>query len=351
MMADELPGAGREALDRVVWVLRLAIGMPDEGRPASWEGILDTAVDERCAALAWARSGERIRRQAPAGEVARWRAFAVANDAHSRLQQSALREALDALAGDGVQAVVLKGAPLSFRLYGDGSARTTDDIDVYVPVEARDLARRTLLALGWRAHFSESMLDDCYARPGGDWHGGELFLEVHTALVSELLAHARLREPVVEWCPSSDGELPALAGPALPVYLAAHLAKHQLPSLLWHVDFATLWRSLDAAERHDAEALARRARLSKWLDWAVRRASLLEPAARGDVASLRALGFAPGGRCVTHGIREFIAHSDSPIDAARVLGAIIWPRHLRGDVPAFVALSARRVRARVQGAR
>lgn len=350
-MPDELTAAAPQALDRVAWVLRLAMGMSYDGYPASWNGILDTAMDERCAALAWVRSGERIRRLAPAGDVARWRAFAVANDAHCRVQQSALREVLELLLERGVRPVVLKGAPLSFRLYGDAGARTTDDVDIYVPEEERQRTRDTLLAHGWRPHYSESMLDDCYLRPGGEWHGGDIFLEVHTALVSELLAHARLREPMVEPSPSLGGELPALAGAALPVYLAAHLAKHQLPSLLWHLDFATLWRSLDHAERRDAEALARRARLSKWLDWAVRRASLLEPAAHGDVAALRALGFGPEGRCVTHGIKEFITHSDSPLDAARVLGAIIWPRHLRGDVPAFVALSARRVRARFQGAR
>ena len=349
-MTDDIADVDTEVLGRVAWVLRLAMGMPDENGPSKWDGILESATAERCAALAWVRSGAYIRARAPAREVARWRAFAVANDANARAQGNALREAWASLRTRSVDAVVLKGAPLSFRLYGDAAARTTDDIDIYVPAAARETTREVLLSLGWRQHYSESMLDDCYARAGGEWHGGEIFLEVHTALVSELLAHARLTEPSVEPCPSSVGTLPALAGPALPVYLAAHLAKHQLPSLLWHIDFATLWRSLDPKERHDAEKLARRARLSKWLRWAVRRSALLEPAARGDAAALRSLGFSASGRCVTHGIKEFITHSDTPLDAARVLGAILWPRHIRSDLPAFVALSAQRVRSRFQGA-
>ncbi len=343
-MDDRLPPRRDARLTRVQRVIRLAMGWEPSDASSEWTGILELAMEERCAALAWTRSGAHIRASAGPSESARWRAFAVANDAFVRTQGAALREVVDLLEGCGVQATVLKGIPLAMRLYDAAAARTTDDLDVLVDERYREVARRALHDAGWRSHYSESMLDDCYVREMG---GRPVYLELHHALVSELLSHVGLRASTRDRVTTPFGAFDVLGPTLLPVQLAAHLAKHPYPYLLWQIDFAALWSSLSDAERAEAERLARDARLSRWLAWAVARNAHLEGAAQGDEGALRALGFDTLGKCVTHGAREHVRNADTLADAARVVGALVWPRHLRGDLSAFADLTARRVRAKL----
>jgi hypothetical protein len=343
-MDDRAPSGRDERLERIAWVIRLATRRQLDVAPDSWTGILDLAIEERCAALAWMRSGDFIRANAGPGERARWRAFAVAHDAFVRVQGPALRDVTALLAARGVTAIVLKGIPLSMRLYDSAAARTTDDLDLLVEGTRRDVARRALQESGWRSHYSESMLDDCYVR---EIDGRPIYLELHHALVSELLSHAGLSASRRDRATTPFGVFDVLEATTLPVYLAAHLAKHPYPYLLWQLDFAALWGSMSEEARAEADAIAVAARLSRWLRWAVARNDHLDAAAQADERALRALGFDTRGKCVTHGAREHIHNSDTMVDAARVVGALVWPRHLRGDLSAFAHLTVRRVRARL----
>jgi len=343
-MDDRVVPSREERRDRVAWVIRLATGRDLADAPRSWDGILDLAIEERCAALAWTRSGAFIRENAEPSESARWRAFAVANDAFVRLQGAALREVTEVLGRREVEATVLKGIPLALQLYGNAAARTTDDVDLLVRESQRELAQRALHEAGWHSHFSESMLDDCYIR---EMDGRPIYLELHHALVSELLSHVKLRTSATACVKTPFGTFDVLRPEVLPVYLAAHLAKHPYPYLLWQVDFGTLWSSLSDRERTEADSIARSARLSRWLEWAVARNGHLEAAAHGDERSMRALGFHADGKCVTHGARDHVRNADTLVDAARVVGALVWPRHLRGDLSAFADLTVQRVRAKL----
>ena len=103
-------------------VLALARGRPDV-QPASWSNALEIAVKERCAALAWHRSGAEIRRLAPADIVQRWRSEAIAAVDLAAMWEAVLARTLPALRTAGVEPVVLKGLPLGIRLYGTTAAR------------------------------------------------------------------------------------------------------------------------------------------------------------------------------------------------------------------------------------
>lgn len=343
-MAEHPLAAGRADLHDVAWVIRLATGAAPDEAPPGWSGIFEVAMEERCAALVWRRSGDFIRRHAPTAEIARWRACAVAGDAFVRVQRAVLDEVTRLLERRGIETTVLKGIPLALRLYGDAAARTTDDIDVLVRPEQRDEARRALVASGWRPHYSESLVDDCFVR---EIDRQPIYLELHGALVSELLSHVPFDRRAVDVQRTAGGQWRVLADSALPVYLAAHLAKHPYPYLLWYVDFLTLWASLSPAARAVAQSIADGARLSKWLRWAVERIGCAERVAEGDAKALRGWGFVDGGRCVTHGAADFVRNADTVADAARVMGALIWPRHLRGDLDGFATLSMNRLRARL----
>lgn len=61
-----------------------------------------------------------------------------------------LKHADDVLGDAGVEQIVLKGAPLSLRLYGHPWMRTSVDVDLLVPRRAIWRAERALLRAGWR---------------------------------------------------------------------------------------------------------------------------------------------------------------------------------------------------------
>jgi hypothetical protein len=179
--------------------------------------------------------------------------------------------------------------------------------------------------------------------------GGALFLEVHSLLASEALAHCGLvPESERLW---SDGTLcvRTLDGPVLPVYLAANLAKHATPPLMSYVDLATVWSQLSPEDRDAAFRVAARSRLVRCLRWALARAAALPAAAEGDPAALRTLGFDGELRVSMHPLLRLMLLSDRPMDAARVLGTWTWPRSLRGSGDEVMHFWGRRMRRSFAG--
>jgi len=69
----------------------------------------------------------------------------------SLLYATAGRHLIDELERAGIPAVELKGAALAAELHGDEALRTSDDVDVLVPVSALDRAGAIARALGWEA--------------------------------------------------------------------------------------------------------------------------------------------------------------------------------------------------------
>ena len=62
---------------RLQQLLLLVLGRPLVAAPLDWTALLELAEMERVASLAWRRSGDVIRRLAPATVAGRWRAHAM----------------------------------------------------------------------------------------------------------------------------------------------------------------------------------------------------------------------------------------------------------------------------------
>jgi hypothetical protein len=327
--------------------LVLALGR-ELSAPASvdWARTHVLARRERLGGVAWLRSGELIRRYAPRDIAARWRAEAVAAGELANRQLQALAAIGDAVQRCGLQLFVLKGLPLADRLYGDASARVCCDIDLYVPAAQRATAHQLLADLGWMHWLGQPPYDASYRRTD---EAGTLFLEVHSILASEALAHCHLTPDAgTEW---SRGQTTfrILDGPLLAIYLAANLAKHATPPLLAYLDLGEVWARLSVNERETAVRRAEKTRLARCLGWALRGVGAIEGAATGKRDALRVLGFHGDRRTSSHAFLRLMWLADRPSDAARILGTWTWPRSLRTSSDAIMPFWGRRMRRSFAG--
>jgi hypothetical protein len=334
-----------DARDGLAVALRLAFGRarPEDGR-SDWPLVFDAASRELLAPLAWNRSGPFIRRHADGGTTAAWRRASIAAHVRGGRQLELVREATMALATVGVDAVVLKGLPLGHGLYGDPFVRPMSDIDLHVPAAQRGHAAATLRGLGWQSVDGAAPWHETWSSMAD---GSEYHLELHSLLVSDHLAHLRAPAPLSARADVAGVELPVHAGDFVAPYLAAHLATHQLPPLLWLVDFATLWATMSGAARGRARDAANRAGLGRYIEWAVQRGMLVERVARGDWQALGALGIDARGRRDTHSIWRHVALAASNMDRVRLLGAFVVPRRVRGNIRALATYTLARLRRRV----
>jgi hypothetical protein len=326
------------------WALRLTLGL-EGGDPiaAPWREILGFALAERCAIVAWRRSGTLIRRYAPDDVVVSWRSAVVSADVAGRLQLRYLAEVVHALAAEGIRCVVIKGIPLSQRLYGDPYARAVTDADLYIEPDARTRARTVLERAGWRHVEGVAPLEEDFERTE---EGDRLLLEVQSSLLSDRLDHLERLDVEAEAVAVDGYQFNAHAGPGQLVHLATHLAKHQMAPLLWYADFLALWESSSLADQASAEALASRHGLDRYLQWALLRASALPRVAVGDLNALATIGVSATGRRDAHGIWRDVMLAPSLGAAVLAAADWVWPRKLRRPGDAFFPQAAHRLRAR-----
>ena len=333
-----------DARDALSVALRLAFGRPrPEDARADWSLVFDAASRELLAPLAWNRSGVFIRRHADVGLTSMWRRAAIAAHIRGGRQLELVRDASTALDAVGVDTVVLKGLPLGHRLYGDPFVRCTSDIDLYVPAGQRPRAAATLYRLGWRSVDGGAPWHETWSAIHGD---AEYHLELLSWLVSDHLTHTRVPSPLWAREDVAGVELPVHTGDFVAPYLAAHLATHQLPPLLWLVDFATLWSTMSESARDCAEDAADNAGLGRYLAWAVNRGTLIERVAGGDREALGALGVDGRRRRDRHSIWRHLALASSTSDRVRLLAAFVAPRRVRGNLRSLAMYTVARLRTR-----
>jgi hypothetical protein len=306
-------------------LLRLALGEPPSITVADWRALYLLGERERLLGVVWRRSADVIRAAAPREISAEWQRQAVLLGLNVERQLDLAAESVDGLTEAGVDVVVLKGAALAQRLYGDFTVRPTIDVDLYVPAGQRSAAARVLGGLGWRHTSGVAPEEEGFQRT----IGGRLFrLEVHSTALDDALLH-RIDFPVEHAIVIVGGHaIPAHTGRYLPAYLATHLAKHNEKPILWALDFHTLWSALPPAERDDARRAAREVGLGRHLDWAI--------ALTRDIDSCR--GTLEAARpALEHLIRELATRGDamrtlrlisfagSPIAALSVIAGRVWP--------------------------
>ena len=167
-------------------------------------------------------------------------------------QTAALKRVLSALAAAGVDALVLKGQPLSFQIYGRPDLRPAVDIDLLIDPGQREAADSVLVALGFRPAYATPvallpalMKDARYLAPGG------IVLELHWRLLSNRFTlpwpfEALWAERVA--VPLAGMDVFTLPPARQATYLALHGIHHAWDRLRWIADVAQLLREPEAME-------------------------------------------------------------------------------------------------------
>jgi len=306
-------------------LLRLALGEPASTPVTDWRALYVLAERERLLGVIWQRSADAIRAAAPRDVSLDWQRQAVLLGLNVERQLDLLARCIAALRHSGVDAVVLKGAPLAQRLYGDFTVRPTLDVDLYVRATERAVAARVLGELGWRRTSGVAPEEETFHRT----IGGRLFrLEVHSTALDDPLLH-RVAFPVEQTEVMVGGHtLPAHTGRYLPAYLAAHLAKHNEKPVLWALDFHSLWSGLTEVERDGAIRVAREVGLARHLEWAIALAWDID-ACRGSLEAARPAlthlmsAIAPRGDAMR--TIRLMSFASSPMAALSVIAGRLWP--------------------------
>ena len=309
--------------DAVAVALRLALGTPRfEDARADWSVVFETASQEMLAALAWSdrgsSSGATPTAWSPrlassgAGGADSWRtpAGACARGGHARstapgsrgrsqgaaVRRAAVRRSVRALLGRHRS---LRGSNAACA--GCGALR----------------------GLGWRSTDGVAPWHESWS---SDADGSEYCLELHSFLVSDHLAHVGrrrhswLRARVAGW------SFRVHAGEFVAPYLAAHLATHQMPPLLWLVDFgALLWATMAnvGAGRSQVRRGATPAS-TIIVTWAVRARHVGRAGGGGRLGGVRRTRHRFGGggaRCRRFDLAAHTALAASHVDRARLLGS------------------------------
>jgi hypothetical protein len=152
------------------------------------------------------------------------------------------------LAAHSIEAIPIKGPTLAQLAFEDVAGRQFSDLDIFV--DRRAVARASALLqsqgyelrLDWAATQDERFLEVTYALEF--FHPAKgILVELHWALLPPYLGFefdwARLRERLVHVQPGGKS-MPTLAPDELLLYLCAHGAKHQWPTLHGVADVAWL---------------------------------------------------------------------------------------------------------------
>ena len=306
-------------------LLRLALAEPPPMPVADWRALCVLAERERLLGVIWRRSAGAIRAAAPREITVEWQRRAVLLGLNVERQLDLLSHCIAVLEAAGVHAVVLKGAPLAQRLYGDFTVRPTLDVDLYIPEMERGVAARVLGELGWRRTSGVAPEEENFHRT----IGGQLFrLEVHSTALDDPLLH-RVAFPVEQAEVMVGGHtLPAHTGHYLPAYLAAHLAKHNEKPVLWALDFYALWSALPELARDDAIRIAGEVGLRRHLEWAIAIARDID-ACRGSLEVARPALARLMGALATRGdamrVLRLMSFASSPVAALSVVAGRLWP--------------------------
>ena len=175
-------------------------------------------------------------------------------------QLRALRQALSCFAEQGEPCLVLKGLPLSARLYGTPFARRAMDVDLLVDRDSFPACRRMLLARGFRVHpeYRETPVRrrwDAITGKTETLHHGEGAATVAVELHWRLLANPGYIDTTFNLLHERRSStrvggvvMPTLGAVDEFVYLMCHGVGHNWRRLKWLADAALLLAAMDEAQ-------------------------------------------------------------------------------------------------------
>ncbi|MEK7469149.1 MAG: nucleotidyltransferase family protein [Planctomycetota bacterium] len=251
-------------------LLAVLRGLPASAWPARAEGgrVEVLAVQNRVA-------GELRRRIAAAGTVPSWATelrpaleARVLSYGHSNsIKAGAVREAGEAFAARGFEAVALKGFHLAYGIYGEPADRPFGDVDLLVGPADLAAAEEALIALGFSrgpAQTGAGAMEKSFLRELG--HGVVLDVDLHWTLMGELSLVREMRPDDAGTRARSVAAFPGIRFPSAEdalVFAAVNLVRHGFRPLGNILDFRELLLRADpavlalrAAETRTAAALS-----------------------------------------------------------------------------------------------
>jgi hypothetical protein len=164
----------------------------------------------------------------------------VASTARTLGQQRLLARVLAALDAAGVPAIPYKGPVLAMQLYGDPALRSSADLDVAVPRDRYDAARRALVSLGLAPREGHSARQE---RTLFRWlghasfgTGTEAFVELHWRFEPLQFPFALTPERALARATRgrlAGADVAMMASDDLVVTLAMHATRHLFERLEW----------------------------------------------------------------------------------------------------------------------
>ncbi|HUK63018.1 MAG TPA: nucleotidyltransferase family protein, partial [Dongiaceae bacterium] len=187
----------RSLLSREAQLLVLTAGGPANERlarlllaaPIDWTRLGYLAQHERATTVLWRWLARVGRGHMPAGVEAGWRRCAMVAEFEALRLEQRLQETVTALAGAGIEVMLLKGSALAYTTYSSFTDRPMGDLDVLVrPEQARD-AWALLQRLGWTWPATrwpaERYTDHQHLPPLLHADDPSIRLEVHTDLIPD----------------------------------------------------------------------------------------------------------------------------------------------------------------------
>ena len=268
--------AGTQPFPGLLAGLRLALGTGDReadmatlGGIADWNAVAVLAERHRIGSLL-SRGTRTVPTAAPQAEMVLAPSRQRTN-IRGLWQLAGLRQASNRLAEAGIPSLVLKGLPLSARLFGTPLARQCFDIDLLVPPYAVAAAGQALSQGGWQLRkpsfsptparnrcYDRFVKDRLFVGPGGA-------LELHHRLVNNpFLLQASFESLHTNAANVEMGghRAAVLGDDDLLVYLAVHGQLHRWSRLRWLCDFAALLAAIDTDRFEAALERCRRQKLA-----------------------------------------------------------------------------------------
>ncbi|MBX9688862.1 MAG: nucleotidyltransferase family protein [Candidatus Obscuribacterales bacterium] len=244
--------------------------LPKDG--AGQEQIRKLLQERNCNWQELLKAGEHHRLRPFLHHNLKWHADLIPAEVISKLQETYLglafqnqmlavetRRIFELFAQEGIDLVVLKGAPLAELLHGHPALRETFDIDILCRPEKALSARRKLVELGYQAIRKNSLnrltnefiCSKAFDKLQNEWtfSNGEHYIDLHWGMDEELLSKFKC-EWLFENSQMMDfagGKIKVPTIEALLPTLILHSSKHLWERISWIGDIARLFceRSLD----------------------------------------------------------------------------------------------------------
>ena len=223
-----------------------------------WQRFLALAQVERAVPVVYPRLRALIADIIPGPMLDQMRRLALVSDFAMLHLEARLKESLRALEPEHVRVMLLKGAALANSAYPGVRQRPMSDLDILVDPSNARLARRLMLAGGWR-DIVGGIPEHVYERhhhlpPLCDARSADLQLEIHTALFPERQPFAFDARDLWDRARALGPQFPGVFVPD-PIHLLLHACLH----FFWsHQGRFGVWRMI-----RDADALTRKGDL----DW------------------------------------------------------------------------------------